>query len=57
MERGCCEFICDAPTTAQGYVIEQNRLGLGILKVFVGGLCVSMERPQLTQKLCKSVQF
>ena len=35
MERGCCEFICVAPTTAQGYVIEQNRLGLGYFK----GVC------------------
>ena len=28
MERGCCEFICGAPTTFQGYGIEQNRIEL-----------------------------
>ena len=26
MERGCCEFTCGAPTTFQGYGIEQNRI-------------------------------
>ena len=27
MERDCCEFICGAPTTFQGYGIEMNRKG------------------------------
>ena len=26
MARDCCEFICGAPTTFQGYGIEQNRI-------------------------------
>ena len=25
MERDCCEFICGAPTTFQGYGIEEKR--------------------------------
>ena len=25
MERDCCKFICGAPTTFQGYGIEENR--------------------------------
>ena len=25
MKRDCCKFICGAPTTFQGYGIEQNR--------------------------------
>ena len=28
MERGCFEFICDAPTTFQGYGREHNRIEL-----------------------------
>ena len=26
MERDCCEFICDAPTTFQGYGIEWKKI-------------------------------
>ena len=28
MERGCCEFICGAPTTSQGYGIEYNQTSI-----------------------------
>ena len=28
MERGCCEFICGAPTTSQGYGIEYKQTSI-----------------------------
>ena len=45
MERDCCEFICGAPTTFQGYGIEYNRkidrkVQLSRLVIKFGLMCI-----------------